>query len=565
MAKMKHEGVAICFPHEITWVVGPPSSGKSTITQHLFEQLNYTTILEMREICNTVVESNGGKFDMNKVVSHFVRTIFTSDPETKLIIDDFVSISCAHVVPLIFHTIKKFQQSEAYKNLPKFRYRICVFTMSQSLCLERQMSKDHSLDVATAVDLCQKFKKRSEQVINYLHSLFSFSVIDANLGIDKVKEIALQEVCDQQNGALRSREQHSYRPPANHFGHMQQQRNYRRGPPPGFESVSPSTTTSNYWRGGPPQPSYMRNEYQYGYESTGQMPSYYLHRNLNVQQMEHYPQPLPVAISNPHRAIISRLNEFLTPVLNIQEVKMDITDMFGSLLGQYLKEMTPRDVSEMGDCPKIRMQYYFQPATALNVYIYITGKSCYLIDVKWNIWILPAMIFPKTDKIILFGKLFHLKEEDKFVFLACDVCSHQTKEYNIDRRSRMIVKVANYLNDQHLPILIRVNLFVPLDAELIQPTRRVRFNDVLLPVTGLIFAAKQSNFLFDSKIPGYIWQFSNRLVSYDFVKKTFLLKNEPEEQRGKNADAPLEESSTKAASENSPQIDQTPPDNSLPQ
>ena len=35
-----------------------------------------------------------------------------------------------------------------------------------------------------------------------------------------------------------------------------------------------------------------------------------------------------------------------------------------------------------------------------------------------------------------------------FVFLACDVTSEQTKEFNIDRRSRMIVKVAKFLNEQ---------------------------------------------------------------------------------------------------------------------
>jgi len=493
MRQMKEEKVLLSYPKEILWVCGPPASGKSSICNYLMKELNYTQVVAMREICNAVVARNNGKFDMGGVIGDFIRLIFTADPSEKIVIDDFVSISCAHIVPLIHKAMKRLEK-EREENNPS-RFRICAFTIGRENSVVHQQTKDPSLTTETAIELFEKFNKRSEQVINFLAKYFQFSVVDANLPLSKVKEIAQLECCNKLNG----------RPKIDgmYFDGMRgRARGFPRGPPPrGYNGMNMYERMAQHRAAAH---MYFAMQYQQPYSPYMVSPK----------------QPGPPTVEVPDVVSIAH-------ILKLQRedesaVKEIVDKVFGPVLGQYLQHMTASNVDQIEKNNTIRVQYYFRPATSFNAYIFITQSTGYLIDTKWNVWRLPLTNFPQADTIIMFGKLFHLQDGD-FVFLACDVTSDQTKEFNIDRRSRMIVKVAKFLNEQNLPIPVKVNLFVPLDEHIIEPIGKVRFSDVILPVSGLVFSAKNAQFLFDKENPGFVWQFADRLVTIGKIKENFTI------------------------------------------
>jgi len=254
--QMKKSGTTFIYPDEILWVVGPPASGKSTIGKYLHDTFGYNKIVEMREICNGVVARNDGKFDMSEVIAHFVRMLFTVEPGTKVIIDDFVSISCAHLVPLILNFASHLQRK--MPKLPRLKYRICVFTVEENVSITRQMQKAPNLTYAQCSELYQKFKKRSEQVINFLHTHFQFDVIDANLELYKVKHITLAECKSIENGVPRTQQQtQQYYENLQKFKHGNRPRK-----PPGFYSLPPSQHNyqqyENEKRYYPPSRPYMK-------------------------------------------------------------------------------------------------------------------------------------------------------------------------------------------------------------------------------------------------------------------------------------------------------------------
>lgn len=566
--QMKKSGTNFVYPNEILWVVGPPASGKSLIGKYLHDTFEYNKIVEMREICNGVVSRNKGKFDMSEVIAYFVKLLFTVEPGTKVVIDDFVSISCAHLVPLILNFASHLQKR--LPKLPRLKYRICVFTVEENVSITRQMQKTPNLTYSQCSELYQKFKKRSEQVINFLHTHFQFDVIDANLDLYKVKHIALQECKSIENGVPRTQQQTQ-----KYYENLQKFKQPRRpiASPPGFygSQISPPPGLSNmrYERYGSPSEFYPparpynepplptppptafrlqelsakdKDQRPRTNESVHEKPlnsaaRVYQPENVYGNSMnsfgtryESYSQrPMRQSRSNTNLRdiMVSSLDSILQPenqkgILSLQQT---VHEKFGVLLGQYLQEVTPRNITELlkGEDVEVRSQYYIQPATAFNAYIFVNQTRCVIFDSKWSAWNLPVKAYPKHESIIVYGKLFHVRPNG-FVFLACDVVSDLTVGFDVDKRSRMMVKVATYLNSQELPIPVKVNLFIPPDENIILPTDKVRFDDHILPVSGLVFVSHAAKFLFDTTIPGYFWDFFDRLVTPGVVRKNIKLE-----------------------------------------
>jgi len=456
ITQMRKENIEFTYPEKILFVIGAPASGKTTLSKYFLDEFDYNQILEIRTLCNNVVAKNKGKFEMGQVVADFVRFIFTSKPGTKLVVDDFASVSLGHTLLLIYKAAELIHE-QGSKNTPKMQYRFCILTLEESYSVKRQMVRDPQMLPQDAMHHYEKFRKRSAQVINFLYSKFNFSMIDGNLEPDKVQHLAKLECSDDQNGTIKHNSKKK-----------SQQRAYER-----------------------------------------------------FRMKQYFPKRKQQSASQMLKAALKYLD--LTD--NPKKVKQTIVQLFGNDLGRKLKNMNQQNVDTIQKNNTIRVQYHIKGPSAQDFFLFVTQSQCILTDTKGNMREIPLDSYPKTDKILMYGNLFMLRD-GSLLFLASDVCSHETKEFNVDRRNNFLLKSVNFLNQNQKIIPIKMNLFNPLKEDLQIENSKVRFNDVVLPVNGLIFVSKKAKFLFTKTDPGYVWTFSDPHVTKLTIFKHFRVEKD---------------------------------------
>merc|ERR1719379_2536053 len=84
-------------------MIGPPGAGKSTLATFLSDQRNFNSKpIVLREICQTVIAKNDGKLKIEQVVEELMIKLFDEEYIHGVVVDGFVSITCARVVPFMF-------------------------------------------------------------------------------------------------------------------------------------------------------------------------------------------------------------------------------------------------------------------------------------------------------------------------------------------------------------------------------------------------------------------------------------------------------------------------------
>jgi len=194
----------LTFPSKILLLIGPPGSGKTMLAECFKEKLEYNMVLSLREMCQQVMKENkGGKFDITPVTKMMLDKIFTcpKNETTRLIIDDFSSISIARMIPIMVEYAEGLRKEFPNKDMPRMNLKICALTCNKNICVDRKMKNgSSSTTYKSCTTLYKKFYKRSVQVSNFLAKYFQFADIIANENIENVQIRTVLEIEKETNG-----------------------------------------------------------------------------------------------------------------------------------------------------------------------------------------------------------------------------------------------------------------------------------------------------------------------------------------------------------------------------
>merc|ERR550514_1454100 len=127
------------FPETIVWVIGPPASGKTTLSQGISDQLGFVnTPVHMRQICREVIMKNDGKLDIDAILETLIRKLLEAGQNGGVVVDDFLSITCARALPFIYHYMQMLQKEIGRK---KIVFKFCVLYATAQNSLKRQKIK----------------------------------------------------------------------------------------------------------------------------------------------------------------------------------------------------------------------------------------------------------------------------------------------------------------------------------------------------------------------------------------------------------------------------------------
>jgi len=198
------------YPREIIWMIGPPGAGKSTLAQFLSEQRSFhTKPIVLREICQSVIAENDGKLKIDQVVAKLMHKLFDKEYRNGVVVDGFVSITCARVVPFMYKYFFEIYDL-AQQKLPMPTFKFCVLYVNEDNSVRRQLvnhdseKKENSkhFDAEQARKLYRKFLKRTQQVVELIEMHFSFSLIDANGTLAQSQFKVSAEIASENNGRL---------------------------------------------------------------------------------------------------------------------------------------------------------------------------------------------------------------------------------------------------------------------------------------------------------------------------------------------------------------------------
>lgn len=120
----------LTFPPEILWLVGPPKSGKTTLGLVLSDQLGFDNDpVPMRTICRGVIAKNDGKLQIEEIVEELIKSLLSAGPTGGVVVDDFVSITCARVLPFFHQYLMDLANEFPEMVRPKFKF--CILYASQ--------------------------------------------------------------------------------------------------------------------------------------------------------------------------------------------------------------------------------------------------------------------------------------------------------------------------------------------------------------------------------------------------------------------------------------------------
>lgn len=201
----------LIYPREIIWMIGPPGAGKSTLARFLSEQREYASEpVVLREICQLVIAQNDGKLKIEQVVEQLMVKLFDEKYAYGVVVDGFVSITCARVVPFMFKYFLEIYDLNQNMHPPVFKF--CVLYVNEDNSVRRQIvnyeqgekkaKQNKKFDAEEGRKLYRKFLKRTQQVVELIEMHFSFHLIDANGTLAQVQLMASAEIASETNGAL---------------------------------------------------------------------------------------------------------------------------------------------------------------------------------------------------------------------------------------------------------------------------------------------------------------------------------------------------------------------------
>lgn len=193
----------LCYPTQVLLLAGPPGSGKTTLAEAFQEKLDYNMVVGLRKMCQIVMQNNrGSRFSIQPVTKMLLEKLFTcpKDEATRMIIDDFSSISIARVFPLIIEYAENLRKEFPDAGHPKMKLKICGLVCSKDTCIDRKLKDSSSGTYKSYSTLYKKFNKRTMQVLDFLSDSYIFDEVNANDNIENVQIRAIIEIEKEKNG-----------------------------------------------------------------------------------------------------------------------------------------------------------------------------------------------------------------------------------------------------------------------------------------------------------------------------------------------------------------------------
>lgn len=192
------------FPSQCLLLIGPPGSGKTTLGKCFQKKLDYNMMISLRDMCQEVMQKNKGtRFNIQPVTKMMLTKIFScpKDQNTRLIIDDFSSISIARIIPFIMDYVVELKKEFPEQNHPKLKLKICALTCHKDTCVDRKLKEKMTGNYKSYSTLYKKFNKRSHQVMNFLGKFYQFDEVNSSDSLENVQIRAIIEIEKEKNGS----------------------------------------------------------------------------------------------------------------------------------------------------------------------------------------------------------------------------------------------------------------------------------------------------------------------------------------------------------------------------
>jgi adenylate kinase family enzyme len=442
----KHGKENLVYPREIIWMIGPPGAGKSTLATFLSEQRSYKSKpIVLREICQSVIAANDGKLKIEQVVEQLMINLFDPQYAQGVVVDGFVSITCARVVPFMFkyfHEIHELSSTSIEKNPTPPVFKFCVLYVNEDNSVRRQLvnhKKEESAKKFDAEDgrkLYRKFLKRTQQVVELIEMHFSFHLIDANGTLAQVQMIASAEIASETNGALNH--------DATLVKALSPAANSKRNRSNRNNSYRSNSFRSNSWRQNSNRSHNndmdLRRNSSRGesYRLAPKLSNVAFHSNLSVD-ISQYVTPTE------DRELLNELRTSVIELTSNDDASRSQQNRLPSA------KLMPLDTTNVGELTSTD-EYVVRPnirGTHCMMYWDAAG-TCYLIDRRFNFFTLKSEFYQAAHigEGLLDGVMV-VDTQKRLVFIAHDAATHRSKRLKdcwFSQRSHECKKAVEDLN-----------------------------------------------------------------------------------------------------------------------
>jgi len=414
----------LTYPREIIWMIGPPGAGKSTLARFLSEQRDYKSEpIVLREICQIVIAQNDGKLKIEQVVEMLMKKLFEEQYANGVVVDGFVSITCARVVPFMFKYFHEIYDLRQQGRAPPV-FKFCVLYVNEDNSVRRQLvnyeqgekkAGGKKFDAEDGRKLYRKFLKRTQQVVELIEMHFSFHLIDANGTLAQVQLIASAEISSDTNGHLNhdATLTKALSPAASSQRSRRNQSWKQNSTRSNNNSFRSNSTRSNF---GNREDSIRLDKNTSSFRLAPKSSSIQFHSNLSVDISKHVSQV-------EDRELLTTLR---TAVLEItQGADAETRPANNRLPSAKLVPLDTQNVKNLN-----AETYFVRPnvrGTHCMMYWDQAGH-CYLIDRRFNFFTLQSEFYQAAHvgEGLLDGVMV-VDTNNKLVFVAHDAATHRSK------------------------------------------------------------------------------------------------------------------------------------------
>jgi adenylate kinase family enzyme len=498
----------LIFPDQIVFVIGPPASGKTTLGKILSDQLGFVNDqIPMRDICRKIITENGGKLDVDKILEELVTVLLKAGENGGVVVDDFLSITCARAVPFLYFYLRDLQN--LYGREP-IKFKFCVLYSTLQTSLQRQRLKQDDYNEFECTKLFEKFYIRTHQVIELVRLFFGFNIVDSNGSLTQTQILLLREIRDDENGKLN--ENASLRDALSNLPTItpkMQKQIYRQQMRKIAASTTPQWTKGFNYGWSPGSASTPLNSNAVVFTPS----SKFFKKSYLLKKME--------GLENSVNAITDELEiQILTTSVN-KILQVPQVTPFGKRSGPNLAKF---EANTKINKSNYKLQYYVK---GQPTFLYWTDTGlCYFIDHKNQALEIASNAYRNSSIGEAFIEGILCKNEyGEIIFVVNDLCHFRSKSHrcaNLAERSEMAIELMEDLGVPDGPIKFAIN---PLQ-DITKENLKTRFKDVVLdgcsvPAMGYMFVPKKSKFHFTKKTPAYKWIDGNQ----DYINRTKLIKN----------------------------------------